>query len=109
MGVTRQAFGSTVTVTIQLVGDADSNRADAVRDEGGNSYTVTIRRASDTNEETDGTADAVTTGTTVSTHVLNVDASGKATFEITADDPDPTDSNNANGTTDPTVPTRSTG
>ena len=37
MGVTRQAFGNTVTVTIQLVGAMD---ADAVRDMGGNSYRV---------------------------------------------------------------------
>ena len=102
MGVTRQAFGSTVTVTIQLVGDAASNRADAVADDSGNSYTVVIRRDTDRNVETDGTADAVTAGAAVSTQVLNVDASGKVTFPITADDPDPTDSNNANGDgTDP--------
>ncbi|MYB28414.1 MAG: hypothetical protein F4X38_04665 [Acidimicrobiaceae bacterium] len=97
MGVTRQAFGSTVTVTIQLVGDAASNRANAVRDDGGNSYTVVIRRDTDRNEQTDGTAAEVTAGADVKTDVLNVDASGKATFEITASDPDPTDSNNAPG------------
>ena len=33
-------------------------------------------------------------------HVLDVDASGKATFTITASDPDTTDSNNADGTSD---------
>ncbi|MDE0515304.1 MAG: S-layer homology domain-containing protein [Acidimicrobiaceae bacterium] len=102
-GVTRQAFGSTVTVTIQLVGDDD---ADAVADEGGNSYTVVIRRDTDTNVETDGAADAVTAGANVETHVLKVDASGKATFTITANDPDPTDKNNPNGapSADPVVP-----
>ena len=102
MGVSRQAFGSTVTVTIQLVGAED---ADAVRDDGGNSYTVTIRRETDRNVQADDLATApaaVTAGTTVSTPVLNVDASGKATFTITAADPDPTDSNNADGDgTDP--------
>ena len=102
MGVNRQAFGSTVTVTIQLVGAED---ADAVRDDGGNSYTVTIRRETDRNAQTDDLATAppaVTGGTDVKTHVLNVDASGKASFTITAADPDPTDSNNADGDgTDP--------
>ena len=34
----------------------------------------------------------------MSTQTLEVDASGKATFTITASDPDPTDSNNADGT-----------
>ena len=99
MGVTRAHFGSTVTVTIQLVGDAASNRADAVPDTGGNSYTVTILRANDTNQRTDGAADAVTDGTASSkeTKVLKVDASGKATFEITAPDPDATDRNNPDG------------
>ena len=105
MGVTRQAFGNTVTVTIQLVGADD---ADAVRDDGGNSYTVTIRRASDMDIETDGTpADVDAAGASgVETHVLNVDASGKATFTITADDPDPDDRNNPNGapSADPVVP-----
>ena len=73
-----------------------------MRDEGGNSYTVVIRRDTDRNQQTDGTADAVTAGADVKTDVLNVDASGKATFEITASDPDPTDSNNADGDgTDP--------
>ena len=36
----------------------------------------------------------MTAGADVATHVLKVDASGKATFTITADDPDPTDKNN---------------
>ena len=96
MGVTRQAFGNTVTVTIQLVGADD---ADAVRDDGGNSYTVIVRRATDTDIESDGTPDPVTaaTASSVETHVLKVDASGKATFTITANDPDDTDRNNPDG------------
>ncbi len=111
-GVTRVHFGSTVTVTIQLVGDVASNRADAVPlpDGSNNSYTVTIRRATDTNTRTDGTPDAVTDATASSktTQVLKVDATGKATFEITASDPDATDRNNPDGAdasgTDPAVP-----
>ena len=97
---TRVHFGSTVTVTIQLVGPAPA-RADAVPDEDGNSYTVTIRRATDRNVQTDvGTPAAVAAADAedVDTQVLKVDASGKATFTITASDPDPTDSNNADGT-----------
>ncbi|MXW88941.1 MAG: S-layer homology domain-containing protein [Acidimicrobiaceae bacterium] len=94
MGVTRQAFGSTVTVTIQLVG---ANDADAVRDEGGNIYTVTVQRNDDENIQTDGDPTAADATESVVQHVLNVDASGKATFTITADDPDPSDSNNADG------------
>ncbi|MDE0667193.1 MAG: S-layer homology domain-containing protein [Acidimicrobiaceae bacterium] len=95
MGVTRASFGSTVTVTIQLVG---ANDADAVPDDGGNSYTVVVQRNTDRNIETDATPTAADATQSVVTHVLKADASGKATFEITADDPDPTDSNNADGT-----------
>ena len=96
MGVTRVHFGSTVTVTIQLVGDND---ADAVPDDGGNSYTVTILRDNDENVRTDDTPTAVADADAVSksTQVLKVDASGKATFEITASDPDGTDRNNPDG------------
>ena len=92
MGVTRQAFGSTVTVTIQLVGDAASGRADAGPTADGDSYTVTLRSMADLNQETDapGTPGAeVTTGTSVSTQTIAVDASGMGSFEITAADPDP--------------------
>ena len=96
MGVTRAAFGSTVTVTIQLVG-AHPDRADAGPDAGEDSYTVVTRRDTDLNEREDGTADAVTAGATVTTKTYKVDASGKVTFEITASDPDPTDKNNPNG------------
>ena len=99
-GVARAHFGSTVTVTIQLVGDEASNRADAVPDPGGNSYTVTIRRDSHKNVVRDHTAVTAVTDVRAeskTTQVLKVDASGKATFEITASDPDPTDSNNADG------------
>ena len=96
-GATRVHFGSTVTVTIQLVG---ANDADAVRDSGGNSYTVTIRRASgDTNIRGNAAPANVTDATAASkeTRTLNVDASGKATFTITASDPDATDRNNPVG------------
>ncbi|MYJ35123.1 MAG: hypothetical protein F4071_04190 [Acidimicrobiaceae bacterium] len=92
MGVTRQAFGSTVTVTIQLVGDAESDRADAGPTDDGDSYTVTLRSMADLNEATDDPATAgaeVTAGTSVSTQTIAVDASGKGTFTITAADPDP--------------------
>ena len=94
-GVTRVSFGSTVTVTIQLVGAEDAN---AVPDEGGNSYNVVIRRQSMRNQLNDDAAPtAVAGGETVTTQVVKVDASGKGTFTITAADPDPTDSNNADG------------
>ena len=112
MGVTRVHFGSTVTVTIQLVGDASTNRADAVPspDGGSNSYTVTIRRATDTNIAEDATPAAVddTGASSKTTQVLKVDATGKATFEITASDPDATDRNNPNGdaTATPVVPNK---
>ena len=105
MGVTRAAFGSTVTVTIQLVGDED---ADASTPEGGASYTVITRRDTDRNIEEDATPDAVAAGDAeaVTTQVLKTDASGKATFTITAADPDATDRNNPDGDTDadPAVP-----
>ena len=111
-GVTRAHFGSTVTVTIQLVGFRD---ADAVPDEGGNSYKVTILRASDVDIRTDdGTPAEVEVldadAASKTTQVLKVDASGKATFTITASDPDPDDSNNPDGADasgdDPAVPDR---
>ena len=106
-GATRAHFGSTVTVTIQLVGAAP-DRADAVPDEDGNSYTVTIRRVSETDVATSlAVPDVTDTNATVkTTEVLKVDASGKATFTITASDPDPTDRNNPPGDSgaDPAVP-----
>ena len=103
-GVTRAHFGSTVTVTIQLIAGVDSN--DAVRDPDGNSYTVTILRASDVDIRTDDTPADVMDDVAASktTEVLKVDASGKATFTITASDPDPDDSNNPVGADDPAVP-----
>ncbi len=96
-GVERVAFGTTVTVTIQLVGG--DNDADAVPPTAGSRYTVTIRSASVTNSNsTDGNLDAlgtaptaVSAGTTVETKTVTVDASGKGTFTITAADPDPND------------------
>ena len=108
-GVARAHFGSTVTVTIQLVGVRD---ADAVPDADGNSYTVTILRASDVDIRTDDTPAEVLDADAASktTQVLKVDASGKATFTITASDPDPDDSNNPDGADasgdDPAVPDR---
>ena len=100
-GAFRVHFGSTVTVTIQLVGAAPA-RADAVPDAGGSSYKVTILRASATGVPTDDHAVAPLPvsddrAESKTTQVLKVDASGKATFEITASDPDPTDSNNEDG------------
>ena len=104
-GVTRAHFGSTVTVTIQLVG---ANDADAVPDEGGNTYTVITRRDTDTDIATDGDPPAVTAGADVKTQVLKIDASGKATFTITASDPDADDRNNPPGDSSatPAVPDR---
>ena len=98
-GAFRVHFGSTVTVTIQLVG---ADGADAVPDAGGSSYKVTILRASATGVPTDDHAVAPLPvsddrAESKTTQVLKVDASGKATFEITASDPDPTDSNNEDG------------
>ena len=102
-GATRAVFGSTVTVTIQLIGAGDANAA-PISSSGTSidaKYNVTIRRESDLNQATDGAVTAVTGGTTVSTvSSLPVDASGKGTFTITASDPDPSDSNNADGTGD---------
>ena len=109
-GVNRAHFGSTVTVTIQLVGDAASNQADAVPPGGGASYTVTILRASNTNVRGDAAPAPVTdaTATSKTTQELKVDASGKAMFTITASDPDPTDRNNPVGADasgdDPAIP-----
>ena len=94
-GATRAHFGSTVTVTIQLVGNDDSNYADAVPPATGASYTVTIRsEADDLNAASDALNSAsteVTDATAVYTKTVKVDASGKGTFEITAVDPDPND------------------
>ncbi len=92
MGVDRVAFGTTVTVTIQLVGGDDD--ADAVPPDAGSSYSVSIRSDSMTNQASDDLASdpaAVTGGSTVETKTVTVDASGKGTFEITAADPDPND------------------
>ena len=90
--VERAAFGSTVTVTIQLVGDVESNRADAVPPTDGVSYNVVIRSTPERDQASDDLAsdlDPVTTGATVTTQTVAVDASGKGTFTITAADPDP--------------------
>ena len=105
--VSRAAFGSTVTVTIQLI-DTTASNGDAGPTAGNTDYTVTERRDTDTNIQTDGAPGAVTAGAQVKTHTVTVDASGKATFTITADDPDATDRNNPDGDSaaDPVVPNR---
>ena len=97
MGANRAAFGSTVTVTIQLV-DSDGDPAGPPAD--GASYRVVVTRANDRNSQTDADVTAPVTHTEAvgrTTNVYNVDASGKATFTITAADPDPTDKDNADG------------
>ena len=103
MGVARAAFGSTVTVTIQLI-DTTAGNADAGPTEGNTSYQVVERRDTDTNVESDGSPGDVTAGAQVVTRTLAVDASGKATFTITADDPDATDRNNPDGNSGATPP-----
>ena len=119
MGIERVPFGTTVTVTIQLVGNVPGTSAvgagspNAVPPTAGSTYTVTIRSASVTNSNsTDGNLDGLGTagspgaltdltgGTTVETKTVTVDASGKGTFEITAADPDP---NNQDDEADATV------
>ncbi|MDE0655625.1 MAG: Ig-like domain-containing protein [Acidimicrobiaceae bacterium] len=107
MGVTRAHFGSTVTVTIQLVGSADDDRANAGPAVGGASYTVITRRVSETDVATSDAVPTVDdTAAQKTTEVLKVDASGKVTFTITASDPDATDRNNPPGdsTATPAVP-----
>ena len=107
MGVSRAAFGSTVTVTLQLI-DTTAGNGDAGPTAGNTNYQVVERRDTDTNITTDGDPGAVTGGAQVKTHTLTVDASGKATFTITADDPDATDRNNPDGDSGatPVVPDR---
>ena len=104
-GATRAHFGSTVTVTIQLVGADD---ADAGPPDDGASYTVIMRRVSETDVATSDPLPDVTddNASVKTTQVLKVDASGKATFTITASDPDDTDRNNPPGDSgaDPAVP-----
>ena len=89
--VTRAAFGSTVTVTIQLVGAAP-DRKDAISPTDGVTYQVVTRSTPMRNQATDdpkAELAEITTGAIVTTKPVTVDASGKATFEITAADPDP--------------------
>ena len=95
----RAVFGSTVTVTIQLVGAAPA-RADAMPPTGGVTYTVTTRSEAMLNQASDDlTTDlsAVAAGTTVTTQTVAVDASGKGTFTITAADPDPNNADDEEG------------
>ena len=104
MGATRAVFGSTVTVTIQLV-DSEGNPAAPPAD--GASYRVVVTRDTDLNQATDAEVTgpvAAADSDGLSNVVHNVDASGKATFTFTASDPDPTDSNNPNGNSGATPP-----
>ena len=92
-GANRAAFGSTITVTIQLV---DADGGDAGPPDGGASYRVVVRSlVADLNAASDDLAEptdlTATEGSSVSTSTLDVDASGKVTFTITAVDPDPND------------------
>ncbi|MDE0667188.1 MAG: S-layer homology domain-containing protein [Acidimicrobiaceae bacterium] len=93
MGANRAVFGSTVTVTIQLV---DADGGDAGPPEDGASYQVVVRTLADdplnaASDDLNTAATAVTEGSSVTTNTYNVDASGKATFTVTAPDPDPND------------------
>ena len=97
--VARAAFGSTVTVTIQLVG---ANDADAVPPATGVTYNVVTRSQPMSNQASDAIGDgsliAVEAGTTVRTQTVPIDAaSGKGTLTITAADPDPNDANDDEG------------
>ena len=108
MGANRAVFGSTVTVTIQLA-DSDGNPAGPPA--GGASYRVVVTRDTDEDQATDADVSspvAAADSDGLTNNVLHVDASGKATFTITATDPDSADSNNPNGdsTADPVVPDR---
>ncbi len=108
-GADRAVFGSTVTVTIQLIG-ADPAAANAVPPAAGSSYLVKIFRLAQQDQETDTSPPDVTSSNaqSLSSQTLKVDASGKATFTITADDPDTTDSNNADAdaSATPAVPAK---
>ncbi|MXY12416.1 MAG: hypothetical protein F4033_05015 [Acidimicrobiaceae bacterium] len=101
-GAIRAAFGSTITVTIQLVG---ANDADAGPGADGASYVVFVRSETNRTSTDAATADfnaaADDLGTTpaavdassaiasVTRSVLSVDADGMVTFPVTASDPDP--------------------
>ena len=107
-GAIRAAFGSTITVTIQLVGANDANAGPGAD---GASYVVFVR--SETNRTSTGAAtadhnaaaddldttpaavDPASTIASVTRNVLPVDASGKATFTVTAPAPNNADDTDA--------------
>ena len=90
-------FGTTVTVTLQLIGDDDKN---AVPPAAGASYRVTIS----TWRGLDGTAADVTDSVyTLYSFTESVDRTGKLTFTLTAEDPDPEDIDDPGASTDEVV------
>jgi len=96
--VDRAAFG-TVTVTIQMVGAAPGY-ADAGAPDEGATFTVLIRSDTMMNQASDDLATpltAVSAGDTVTTQTVTVGPDGKATFPVTVADPDPNDTDDADG------------
>ena len=90
-------FGTTVTVTVQLVG---AGGKDAVTPIGGASYRVTVS----TWRGLDGTAPNVDgTVYTLYSFTESVDRTGKLTFTLTAEDPDPDDTDETGASTDEVV------
>ena len=90
-------FGTTVTVTVQLIGDEDKN---AVPPAGGASYRVTIS----TWRGLDGAPAPVTDSVyTLYSFTESVDRTGKLTFTLTAEDPDPEDIDEIDASTDEVV------
>ncbi len=87
-------FGTTVTVTLQLVG---ADNKDAVPPAGGASYRVAVS----TWRGLDGTP-APESGSPYNRYSFteSVDGSGKLTFELTAEDPDPDDTGDTGDTGD---------
>ena len=87
-------FGTTVTVTLQLVG---AGNKDAVPPAGGASYRVAVS----TWRGLDGTP-APESGSPYNRYSFteSVDGSGKLTFELTAEDPDPEDTGDTGDTGD---------
>ena len=90
-------FGTTVTVTLQLIGDEDKN---AVPPAAGASYRVTIS----TWRGLDGAPAPVTESVySLYSFIESVDRTGKLTFTLTAEDPDPEDIDEIDASTDEVV------
>ena len=90
-------FGTTVTVTLQLIGAEDK---DAVPPAGGASYRVTVS----TWRGLDGTpADVAGSVYALYSFTESVDRTGKLTFTLTAEDPDPEDIDEIDASTDEVV------